>query len=233
MENPITNQEVSKKVKEEIIDNTGILIGEVISNFEKSHETHGETFYIFKLKINRLSGDMDVIDIIVSEKIYDINKVKVGSFFKVEGEIRSYNYYIPETEKRRLIISIFAKNIEEVTEEADLTTNNIQLVGHICKLPIYRKTPFGREISDILLAVNRLYGKSDYLPCITWGRNAKYASKFQVGDKIKVNGRIQSREYVKKINDKEEKRVAYEISVASLEKLEEAKVEKTEEAENI
>ena len=221
MENPTNELEFKEIDTTEKVENLCTLIGEVISAPEKNHETHGENFYIFKLKIDRLSGDMDIIDIIVSEKLIDISTILIGDFFKIEGEIRSYNHYISESEKRKLIINIFAKNILKVTSEEDLTTNNIQLIGHICKQPIYRKTPFGREIADILLAVNRLYGKSDYLPCIAWGRNAKYASKFQVGDKIKLIGRIQSSEYVTKIEDKEIKKVAYEISVASLEKIQE------------
>ena len=149
----------------------------------------------------------------------------------IEGEIRSYNYIIENEEKRKLILSVFAKDIKKVTDE-DLTTNEVTLIGYVCKKPIYRKTPFGREIADILLAVNRVYGKSDYLPCIAWGRNAKFAeNNLEVGDKAIIVGRFQSREYVKKNGEKEEKKVAYEISLSSIEKIkEEVEVEVKEEA---
>lgn len=197
------------------------LVGEVISSPKLSHETHNEKFYTVKVDVKRLSGDIDTLEIIISEKLYDIEKIELGTRYYIEGEIRSYNYYISETERRKLVINIFAKNLSIAEETDDECLNNFELVGHICKKPIYRKTPFDREISDILLAVNRLYGKSDYLPCIAWGRNAKFASTLEIGDKIKITGRMQSRQYTKKINDnEEEKKIAYEMSIITLEKKE-------------
>ena len=197
------------------------LVGEVISAPKLSHETHNEKFYTVKVDVKRLSGDIDTLEIIISEKLYDIDKIELGIRYYIEGEIRSYNYYVSETERRKLVINIFAKNLSIAEETDDECLNNFELVGHICKKPIYRKTPFDREISDILLAVNRLYGKSDYLPCIAWGRNAKFASTLEIGDKIKITGRMQSRQYTKKLNDnEEEKKIAYEMSIITLEKKE-------------
>lgn len=197
------------------------LVGEVISSPKLSHETHNEKFYTVKVDVKRLSGDIDTLEIIISEKLYDIEKIELGTRYYIEGEIRSYNYYVSETERRKLVINIFAKNLSIAEETDDECLNNFELVGHICKKPIYRKTPFDREISDILLAVNRLYGKSDYLPCIAWGRNAKFASTLEIGDKIKITGRMQSRQYTKKLNDnEEEKKIAYEMSIITLEKKE-------------
>ena len=197
------------------------LVGEVISAPKLSHETHNEKFYTVKVDVKRLSGDIDTLEIIISEKLYDIEKIELGARYYIEGEIRSYNYYVSETERRKLVINIFAKNLSIAEETDDECLNNFELIGHICKKPIYRKTPFDREISDILLAVNRLYGKSDYLPCIAWGRNAKFASTLEIGDKIKITGRMQSRQYTKKINDnEEEKKIAYEMSIITLEKKE-------------
>ena len=197
------------------------LVGEVISAPKLSHETHNEKFYTVKVDVKRLSGDIDTLEIIISEKLYDIDKIELGIRYYIEGEIRSYNYYVSETERRKLVINIFAKNLSIAEETDDECLNNFELVGHICKKPIYRKTPFDREISDILLAVNRLYGKSDYLPCIAWGRNAKFASTLEIGDKMKITGRMQSRQYTKKINDnEEEKKIAYEMSIITLEKKE-------------
>lgn len=197
------------------------LVGEVISAPKFSHETHNEKFYTVKVDVKRLSGDIDTLEIIISEKLYDIDKIELGIRYYIEGEIRSYNYYVSETERRKLVINIFAKNLSIAEETDDECLNNFELVGHICKKPIYRKTPFDREISDILLAVNRLYGKSDYLPCIAWGRNAKFASTLEIGDKIKITGRMQSRQYTKKLNDnEEEKKIAYEMSIITLEKKE-------------
>ena len=197
------------------------LVGEVISSPKLSHETHNEKFYTVKVDVKRWSGDIDTLEIIISEKLYDIEKIELGTRYYIEGEIRSYNYYVSETERRKLVINIFAKNLSIAEETDDECLNNFELVGHICKKTIYRKTPFDREISDILLAVNRLYGKSDYLPCIAWGRNAKFASTLEIGDKIKITGRMQSRQYTKKLNDnEEEKKIAYEMSIITLEKKE-------------
>ena len=173
------------QLKEE--SNKVILVGEVIEKYKKSHETFNELFYSFKISVKRLSGDTDELEIVISEKILDEDILSVGNMVIIEGEIRSYNYIIENEEKRKLILSVFAKDIKKVTDE-DLTTNEVTLIGYVCKKPIYRKTPFGREIADILLAVNRVYGKSDYLPCIAWGRNAKFAeNNLEVGDKAKIS----------------------------------------------
>ena len=206
------------QLKEE--NNKVILVGEVIENLKVSHETFNEKFYSFKISVKRLSGDTDELEIVISEKILNEDIIKVGNSVVVDGEIRSYNYIMENEERRKLILSVFAKEVKELKGE-DLTTNEVTLIGYICKKPIYRKTPFGREIADILLAVNRVYGKSDYLPCIAWGRNAKFAeTNLNVGDKAKITGRFQSREYLKKNGETEEKKVAYEISLAGIEKVE-------------
>ena len=206
------------QLKEE--NNKVILVGEVIEKYKKSHETFNELFYIFKISVKRLSGDTDELEIVISEKILSNDLIKIGNTIVVDGEIRSYNYIMENEERRKLILSVFVKEVKELKDE-DLTTNEVTLIGYICKKPIYRKTPFGREIADILLAVNRVYGKSDYLPCIAWGRNAKFAeTNLNVGDKAKITGRFQSREYLKKNGETEEKKVAYEISLAGIEKVE-------------
>lgn len=157
----------------------------------------------------------------VSERLIDVSQDYIGEFIMVSGQFRSYNRH--DEQKNRLVLSVFVREVEFIEEELDgAKTNNIFLDGYICKLPVYRKTPLGREIADLLLAVNRPYGKSDYIPCICWGRNARFASTFEVGEHVQVIGRIQSREYIKKLSETEtEKRIAYEVSVSKLECLEE------------
>ncbi len=205
------------------------IMGEILKKPEFSHETHNEKFYSTVISVKRLSGDTDELELIISEKTINIEDVEVGKKYNIKGEIRSYNYYIKEEERRKLIITIFVKemSIVENIENEEECKNELVIIGHICKKPIYRKTPFGREISDLLVAVNRVYGKSDYLPCIVWGRNAKFATQLEIGDKIKITGRMQSRSYNKEMGDKKITKVAYEISAASLEKVEE-KEEKLE-----
>jgi len=167
--------------------------------------------------VRRLSNSDDRIPLMVSERLIDVTQDYRGEYIMVTGQFRSYNRH--EEDRNRLVLSVFAREISFVEEELDgAKTNNILLDGYICKTPVYRKTPLGREIADLLLAVNRPYGKSDYIPCICWGRNARYASSFEVGEHVQVLGRIQSREYVKKFSEVEtEKRVAYEVSVSKLE----------------
>ena len=167
--------------------------------------------------VRRLSNSEDRIPLMISERLIDVTQDYTGEFIMVSGQFRSYNRH--EEQKNRLILSVFVREVEFIDEEPDgAKTNTILLDGYICKPPIYRKTPLGREIADLLLAVNRPYGKSDYIPCICWGRNARYASAFEVGEHVQVLGRIQSREYVKKLSEIEtEKRVAYEVSVSKLE----------------
>lgn len=164
---------------------------------------------------------MDTIPVMISERLIDVNEDYTGEFLMVSGQFRSYNRH--DEQKNRLVLSVFAREVSFIEEELDgAKTNSILLDGYICKLPIYRKTPLGREIADLLLAVNRPYGKSDYIPCICWGRNARFASAFEVGEHVQILGRIQSREYVKKLSETEtEKRTAYEVSVSKLECMEE------------
>lgn len=205
---------------DKVIENNKVtIIGEVMSEFEYSHEVYGEGFYTVNLAVNRLSNSIDVIPLMVSERLVDVTEDLRGTIIEASGQFRSYNRH--EETKNRLVLSIFVRELEFVDEyDEEQSTNQIYLDGYICKPPIYRKTPLGREIADILIAVNRPYGKSDYIPCIAWGRNARYAAGFEVGSHIQVFGRIQSREYTKKINEEEcERRTAYEVSVSKIEYL--------------
>ena len=208
-------------MSDKIIENNQVTImGPVASEFEFSHEVFGEGFYIVEVLVKRLSNSCDRIPLMVSERLIDVTQDYTGEFIMASGQFRSYNRH--EEQKNRLVLSVFVREISFMEEEPDGSkTNSILLDGYICKEPIYRKTPLGREIADLLLAVNRPYGKSDYIPCICWGRNARYASGFEVGEHVQVLGRIQSREYVKKLSETEtEKRVAYEVSVSKLECME-------------
>ena len=201
-------------------NNQVTMIGEIVSEFEFSHEVYGEGFYLVDISVSRLSDSVDYIPLMVSERLVDVTQSYIGETISVSGQFRSYNRH--EEKKNRLILSVFVRELEFVDEiEDDIKSNQIYLDGSICKEPIYRKTPLGREIADLLVAVNRSYGKSDYIPCICWGRNARYASSFEVGSHVEVYGRIQSREYIKKIGEEQtEKRVAYEVSVNKIEFLE-------------
>ena len=200
-----------------------VLVGKVTSDKRFSHEIYGEKFYIFDLAVPRLSGNADIIPITVSERLLSINDLAIDAKITVEGQFRSYNSY--ENEKNRLVLTVFAKDIqfmenqsEEIEVSKDVVSNEVILNGYICKKPIYRQTPFGREISDLLLAVNRAYNKSDYIPCIAWGRNARFCENIPVGTEVKIVGRVQSRTYEKKYEDGTvETKVAYEVSVSSLE----------------
>ena len=218
------------------------LVGKVTGEKKFSHEIYGERFYIFNLEIPRLSGVADIIPITISERLINEDTLAEGQKLLVKGQFRSYNSY--ESEKNRLILTVFAKDVKVISEEEqseeenemtkkDVITNEVVLIGYICKKPIYRQTPFGREIADILLAVNRAYNKSDYIPCIAWGRNARFCQNLEVGSQIKLVGRVQSRTYEKKHEDGSvETRVAYEVSVGSLEVIEENDNEITVETEN-
>lgn len=198
-------------------NNKVTVMGEVVSEFTFSHEIYGEGFYLVDILVPRLSDSADRIPLMVSERLLDVRQDYRGENIKVTGQFRSYNRH--EERKNKLVLSVFVREWEFIDEvERSEMTNHIELDGFICKEPVYRKTPLGREIADILLAVNRPYGKSDYIPCISWGRNARYANEFQVGSRCKVIGRIQSREYMKKLSEDEvEKRIAYEVSVSKLE----------------
>lgn len=187
--------------------------GIVVSELELSHEIYDEKFYKFFIEVDRLSDLKDVLPIIVSERAIDIKTIEQGLAVLVDGQFRSYND-IGEN-RSKLVLSIFAKDVKVVEIDKVSKLNEINLEGFICKKPIYRKTPLGREISDVLLAVNRSYKKSDYIPCILWGRNAKYSENLETGVKVKVSGRIQARNYDKKqLDGSIVKNVAYEISVA-------------------
>lgn len=206
------------EMTDKVIENNQVMVmGEIVSDFTYSHEIYGEGFYMVEMKVQRLSDSTDIIPIMVSERLLDVNEDYRGCIVVVSGQFRSYNRH--EEHKNKLVLSVFAREVEFLDELWESTkTNQIFLDGYICKEPVYRKTPLGREIADLLLAVNRPYGKSDYIPCICWGRNARYASGFQVGDRCLVWGRIQSREYMKKVSEDEiERRVAYEVSVSKLE----------------
>ena len=206
---------------DKVIENNQVVImGEIVGEFAFSHEIYGEGFYMVDVLVTRLSESADIIPLMVSERLLDVTKDYRGTKIMVTGQFRSYNRH--EERKNKLVLSVFAREVEFIEEIGESSkTNQIFLDGYICKEPIYRKTPLGREIADLLLAVNRPYGKSDYIPCICWGRNARFASGFEVGTRCAIWGRIQSREYVKKISETEvEKRVAYEVSVSKLEQLE-------------
>lgn len=221
-------------------NNNLTLVGKVTGEKRFSHEIYGERFYVFDLEIARLSGNADIIPITVSERLITDEMLAAGKKLLVKGQFRSYNSY--DNEKNRLILTVFAKDILEVEEneqeenemtKKDMVTNEVVLVGYICKTPIYRQTPFGREIADVLLAVNRAYNKSDYIPTIAWGRNARFCQNLEVGTKVKLVGRVQSRMYEKKHEDGTvENRVAYEVSVGSLELIEENNDTDVKENEN-
>ena len=207
-------------MKEIIKNNKVTIMGEIVSGLAFSHEIFGEGFYMMGVRCKRLSENYDTIPIMVSERLMDVTSDYTGELICVNGQFRSYNRH--EERKNRLVLSVFAREVSFVEEvEENSKTNQIFLDGYICKEPIYRKTPLGREIADLLLAINRPYGKSDYIPCICWGRNARYASNFKVGERCAIWGRIQSREYIKKLDDDTvEKRIAYEVSVSKMELLE-------------
>ncbi len=215
---------------EKIIENNKVtVIGNIISEFTFSHEVFGEGFYNVNVSVNRLSDQVDIIPLLVSERLMNVKESYIGKTVEASGQFRSYNHH--DGVKNKLVLSVFVREITFCEEFKDYTkTNQIYLDGFICKAPIYRKTPLGREIADLLVAVNRPYGKSDYIPCIAWGRNARFASNFEIGGHIRLWGRIQSREYAKKFGEDEiEKRIAYEVSINKLERVEETP-EKQDEA---
>ena len=223
------------------------LVGKVASDKKFSHEIYGERFYSFDLCIPRLSGSADIIPVTASERLFTDEMLQDGTKLLIKGQFRSYNSY--ENERNKLILTVFAKDIEEVKEDEeevetenveetenvdseearkeafkkDYITNEVVLIGYICKKPVYRQTPFGREIADLLLAVNRAYNKSDYIPSIAWGRNARFCQNLEVGTEVKIVGRVQSRNYEKKLEDGTIlKKVAYEVSIGSLEVVKES-----------
>lgn len=192
-------------------NNKVTLVGTIISKFTYSHDVFGEKFYMADLAVERNSGTEDVLPLMVSERTINVGEDFIGYRVMVEGYFRSFNRQ--EEDKKRLILSVFVANVYDAGEKRD--GNHIELEGFIVKKPIYRTTLLGREITDFLVAVNRAYGKSDYIPCIAWGRNAGYVSQFEVGTKLRLEGRIQSRAYNKKLSETEfEERTAYEVSVS-------------------
>lgn len=200
-------------------NNKAEIWGTVQDKPEFSHEIYGEKFYVFTMDIPRLSGIYDKIKVMVSERLITDECLEVGNILKVLGQFRSYNSY--ENGTNRLILTVFARDIIRDAEECE-NPNSIYLNGYICKEPVYRTTPFGREITDMLLAVNRTYNKSDYIPVIAWGRNARFCSNLKVGDNVRIWGRIQSRDYQKKLGEDEVViKTAYEVSVSKLEVSEE------------
>lgn len=202
--------------KERITENNVVnIIGTIVKECEFSHEVYGEGFYIFHISVDRLSDNEDILPVTISERLIDKDSLKLGVVVDIIGQLRSYNNY---SEKRnRLVLTVFAREIEILDKLSEKNPNQISLNGFICKNPVYRKTPFGREISDILLAVNRAYNKSDYIPCIAWGRNARFTTNLKIGDNIKLWGRIQSRKYQKKNGEDIEERTAYEVSISKIE----------------
>ena len=198
---------------EEMNNNRAMLTGKVTEEAKFSHEVFGEGFYEIKLEVPRLSAQTDILPVTISERLLACHDASVGSTLSVIGQFRSYNKL--EEERSRLMLTVFARDVLDADEEPN--PNVIELEGYICKPPLYRTTPFKREICDILLAVNRAYNKSDYIPCIAWGRNARFAKNLDVGEKIAIAGRIQSREYQKRIGDEEIKiMTAYEVSISKL-----------------
>lgn len=193
------------------------VLGKIETPLQFSHEVYGEGFYSFVLNVKRLSDISDFILITVSERLLSGISMEIGNYVEINGQFRSYNNY--NNKERKLILTVFAKDLIPIPlEEASKNLNYIFLNGFICKPPAYRTTPFGREITDLLLAVNRQYNKSDYIPCIAWGRNARFASELTVGSHIKIWGRVQSREYQKKISEEELiNKTAYEISISKME----------------
>ena len=223
------------------------LVGKVTGEKEFSHEIYGEKFYRFSLSIARLSGNADIIPITISERLITDETLTEGKKLLIKGQFRSYNSF--ENERNKLILTVFAKDVQELPENEEQEvevegedgeiakkeemTNEVVLIGFVCKKPIYRQTPFGREIADLLLAVNRAYNKSDYIPTIAWGRNARFCQNIEVGTQVKIIGRVHSRQYEKKHEDGTvETKTAYEVSVCSLEVINEEGNENKEETEN-
>lgn len=199
-----------------IKNNNAIIVGTISSELEFSHEVYGEGFSTFYVDVPRLSDSCDSLQVTISERLIADQDMSVGRRIKIEGQFRSYNNY--KSEGNKLILTVFVREFEFIDDETIENPNQVYLDGFICKNPVYRTTPFGREITDILLAVNRPYNKSDYIPCISWGRNARYSKTLKIGDRIAIWGRIQSRPYQKKSEDGTViDKIAYEVSVSKME----------------
>ncbi len=203
-----------------LVTNKVYVEGKVISPIEFSHQMYGEGFYILKIEVPRLSDAVDILPVTVSERLISIMDIKVGDLVSVVGQLRSYNKIVDGN--NRLILTIFARDINPI-EEISKTPNQMFIDGFICKSPVYRTTPFGREITDILVAANRPYNKSDYIPVIAWGRNARFSSKLEIGSRIRIWGRVQSRAYEKKVSEEVVlSRVAYEVSITKMESVQDS-----------
>lgn len=203
---------------EQMNNNKVVLLGKIVSVPKISHQVYEENFYELDLEVERLSNSVDVIPVLMSDKLVNENDLSLNKMLAVSGQFRSYNKQVDG--KSKLVLTVFVREMLSMEEVEN--PNTIELVGFVCKNPIFRTTPFKREICDVLIAVNRNYNKSDYLPCIAWGRNARFAKMLEVGDKVSIFGRIQSREYEKKFEDgSSQKRTAYEISIIKLKKADE------------
>lgn len=199
-------------------NNKVYICGEIVSEAKFSHEVYGEGFYEFYVRVMRLSGQADILPVTISERLIKGSDLKIGSMLSAVGQFRSYNKL--EGGRSRLMLTVFVRELVEAGEGKN--PNGIVLSGYICKPPIYRTTPFNREIADLLLAVNRAYNKSDYIPCIAWGRNARFVQNLKVGDRVALSGRIQSREYQKRLSEEETVTMtAYEVSISKLAAFEE------------
>ncbi len=194
-------------------NNKVFISGEIVSQAEFSHEVYGEGFYEISVLVKRLSGQADVLPVTISERLIADKNLEQGVTINALGQFRSYNKLVDG--KSKLMLTVFVRELLDYSPMKN--PNAIVLTGYVCKPPVYRTTPFNREIADILLAVNRSYNKSDYIPCIAWGRNARFAKNLPVGEKIAIAGRIQSREYQKKITEDDVRvMTAYEVSVSKL-----------------
>lgn len=221
------------EMTEHVLQNNEVsVVGKVVGEMRFSHKVYGEGFYSFDIEVPRLSDSMDRLPITISERLLPSVGDIIGKTVDILGQFRSYNQY--DSGRNRLILTIFVLEIKIVDDsEIDKSKNSIHLNGYVCKEPVYRTTPFGREITDLLIAVNRSYHKSDYIPCITWGRNARYAQHLKTGDHIRVWGRIQSRTYQKKLETGEIiTRMAYEMSISKMEIEDENNRAEIEEKEN-
>ncbi len=194
-------------------NNKVYLMGEIVSEATFSHEVYGEGFYEFYVRVMRLSGQADILPVTISERLIQGHNLGVGSELCAIGQFRSYNKL--ENGRSRLMLTVFVREL--IDEAPTKNPNSIVLSGYICKPPVYRTTPFNREIADLLVAVNRAYNKSDYIPCIAWGRNARFVQNLKVGDRVALSGRIQSREYQKKLSETQSVTMtAYEVSISKL-----------------
>ncbi len=195
------------------MENKVYLYGMVVSNPTPCDDYYGSDYCNIQISVRRLSSIIDTIPVTLHRDLVEQYNVKLGDNLAILGEFRSYNKI--ENNRSRLMLSVF---VHEITDEIDTTNPNIiELSGYICKLPVYRTTPFNREIADLLIACNRNSNRSDYLPAIAWGRNARFAKNIMVGEQVHILGRIQSREYQKRLDNGEmQTRTEYEISIKEI-----------------